>query len=265
MLCSSSFAQETPLRVLIVSGLNNHDWRSTTPVLLEMFKGCTRFGTVDVTETPGQCDAATFGRYDAIVSNWTPYPKTAREWPADTEKSFLDFVQNGGGFVVIHAAACTFQEWPAFQGIIGLTWVEKKTSHARYGPFTVKVKNASHPIAQGLTDFAIADELYQNMVALTDRPFDTVFDAFSAKAVGGTDKVEPMLITTSCGRGRGVNLMLGHDAAAMRNAAFRTLLLRSAEWAATGHTAIPKPPDWPSVSATKDTTGSTAETTDARH
>lgn len=245
----SVMAQDAPLRVLIFSGLNNHDWRSTTPALLEILKGCPRFGTVDVTEAPGQCDAATFARYDVVVSNWTPYPKTAREWPETAETAFLDFMRNGGGFVVVHAAACTFQEWPPFQEIIGLTWDDKKTSHARYGPFTVKVRSAAHPIARGLSDFSITDELYQNMAALTDKSFDTVFDAFSAKEANGTGKVEPMLIATTFGKGRGVNLMLGHDAAAMRNAGFRTLLLRGAEWAATGRVTIPKPDDWPSVSA----------------
>lgn len=251
-IASSALSQEAPLRVLIFSGLNNHDWRSTTPALLRIFEGCPRFGAVDVTETPGRCDAATFARYDVIVSNWTPYPKTAREWPEITEKAFLDFIRKGGGFVVVHAAACTFQEWPPFQEIIGLTWDDKKTSHARYGPFTVKVRNAAHPIARGLADFSITDELYQNMTALTDKPFDTVFDAFSAKEANGTGKVEPMLIATTFGKGRGVNLMLGHDAAAMRNTGFQTLLLRSAEWAATGRVTIPKPGDWPSVSTKED-------------
>lgn len=238
-------AQDAPLRVLIFSGLNNHDWRSTTPVLVDMFKGCPRFGTVDVTETLGQCDETTFARYDVIVSNWTPYPKTAREWPDATEKAFLAFVRRGGGFVLFHAAACTFQGWPEFQQIIGLTWEEKKTNHAHYHNFRVSVRDAHHPIAKGLRDFYITDELYQNMVTRTDRPFHTVWDAFSAKAVGGTEKVEPMLITLPYGKGRGVNCMLGHDAAAMRNVAFRTLMLRSAEWAATGRVTIPVPEEWP--------------------
>ncbi|MCX5758382.1 MAG: ThuA domain-containing protein, partial [Candidatus Hydrogenedentes bacterium] len=244
--CGSAVAKDTPLRALIFSGMNNHDWRSTTPELEAMFKACPRFGTLDVTDNPGQCDAATLARYDVIVSNWTPYPKTAREWPEATEKAFLDFMNKGGGFVVFHASACTFQEWPAFQQIIGLTWEEKKTSHARYGTFKVAVRDATHPIACGLSDFYITDELYQNMVAKTDKPFNVIFDAFSAKAAGGTDKVEPMLIAMPCGNGRSVNLMLGHDAAAMRSVAFRTLMLRSAEWAATGRATIPLPADWPS-------------------
>ena len=57
------------LRVLIFSGLNNHDWRSTTPVIKKMFADCARFGTVDVTEDPAGLNAATLARYDVLVSN----------------------------------------------------------------------------------------------------------------------------------------------------------------------------------------------------
>ncbi len=247
--CVTAAAKDAPLRVLVFSGLNNHDWKSTTPPLVDMLKRCPRFGMVDVTESPGQCDAATFDNYDVIVSNWTPYPRTAREWPEATEKAFLDFVQNGGGFLVIHAAACTFQEWPEFQKVIGLTWEKDKTSHTAYSTFKVGIKDAKHPIVQGLGDFYTTDELYQNMVCMTDNPFDVVFDAYSAKSVNGTEKNEPMLITMSYGKGRAVNLMLGHDAPAMRNVGFQTLLLRGTEWAATGRVTIPAPKDWPSSHA----------------
>jgi hypothetical protein len=96
------------LRVLILSGLNNHDWRSTTPVIKKLFTDCARFGTVDATEDPAGLNTAALARYDVLVSNWTPYPETRRSWRPETEAAFLDFVRKGGGFVVIHAAACTF-------------------------------------------------------------------------------------------------------------------------------------------------------------
>ena len=243
--CGMAAAEDAPLRVLVFSGLNNHDWKSTTPVLLDVLKKCPRFGVVDVTDNPEQCDAAKLAQYDVIVSNWTPYPRTAREWPEATEKAFLDFVRNGGGFLVIHAAACTFQEWPEFQKVIGLTWQADKTSHTHHSTFKVSVKDATHPITQGLGDFYTTDELYQNMVCMTDNPFDVVFDAYSAKSVSGTEKNEPMLIAMQYGKGRAVNLMLGHDARAMRNAGFQTLLLRGTEWAATNRVTIPAPGDWP--------------------
>jgi type 1 glutamine amidotransferase/HEAT repeat protein len=236
------------LRVLIFSGLNNHDWRSTTPVIKKMLTDCARFGTVDVTEDPAGLTAATLARYDVLVSNWTPYPETRRSWRPETEAAFLDFVRRGGGFVVIHAAACTFQPWPEFQQLIALTWKADYTAHGTYHTFKVSVEDQAHPIARGLTDFYTTDELYHQMVQMTEPPLHVVFKAFSAKDQAGTGRHEPVLVCTELGRGRGVNLVLGHDAAAM-GAGFGTLLLRSAEWAASGQVTLPPPAIWPSTPA----------------
>jgi hypothetical protein len=56
------------LRVLIFSGLNNHDWKSTTPVIKKALQECARFGVVDVTDHPAAIDAAKLAGYDVIVS-----------------------------------------------------------------------------------------------------------------------------------------------------------------------------------------------------
>ena len=71
---------------------------------------------------------------------------------------------------------------------------------------------------------------------------------FRRRNKSGTGKYEPVVVCTEVGRGRGVNLVLGHDAAAM-GAGFKTLLLRSAEWAATGKVTIPPPAIWPTTAA----------------
>ena len=237
------------LRVLILSGRNNHDWQKTTPLIEEVFGKCGRFGVVETTEAPGALTAADLARYDVLVSNWTPYPDTARLWPPETEQAFLDFVRKGGGFVVIHAAACTFQEWPEFQQINGLTWKDGQTGHTRYDTFRVSFEDQDHPIARGLTDFVITDELYQNMVQVAGHDLHTVCKAYSKPEQGGRGEFEPVLVCTRFGEGRGVNFVLGHDVAAMGNLGFQALLLRSAEWAATGEVTLPVPEAWGSVRA----------------
>jgi hypothetical protein len=45
---------------------------------------------------------------------------------------------------------------------------------------------------------------------------------------------EPMVLVRGFGKGRSVNILLGHDAKAMATPAFRTLMRRSVVWAATG-------------------------------
>ncbi len=236
------------IRVLILSGLNNHDWQGTTPVLVKMFKGNDRFSEVTVNEQPGKLTAQDFSKYDVIVSNWTPYPDTARQWPAETENAFLDFIRKGGGFVVFHAASCSFQVWPEFQQIVAMTWKANYTAHGTYHTFKVEVETKDHPITRNMPDFYSTDELYHNMVQIGGGKLNVVAKAFSAKEEGGTGKYEPVVVWTQFGKGRGVNTVLGHDVKAMQEG-FRILLLRSAEWAATGKVTIPIPSDWPTTAS----------------
>ncbi|MGA2500854.1 MAG: HEAT repeat domain-containing protein, partial [Tepidisphaeraceae bacterium] len=62
--------------------------------------------------------------------------------------------------------------------------------------------------------------------------------AFSDRAKGGSGDVEPVAHWRNFGKGRCFHLILGHDAAAMRNPGFQALLLRGTEWAATGRVTI---------------------------
>jgi len=223
-----------PVRVLVFSGRNNHDWKSTTPALVALLKACPRFAPVDVTDTPETCTAEQLANYDVIVCNWSAYPATKREWPAETEKAFVDFVSRGGGFVLFHAAACSFHDWPEFQQLIGFTWVEGKTSHTAYHDFPVEFVDTEHPIIKGMQPFRITDELYQGLVQLTPVDFHVVCTAYADPDKKGTGKHEPVVLTTSLGKGRGVNIVLGHDVPAMEHAGFRALMQRATEWAATG-------------------------------
>jgi hypothetical protein len=82
------------IRLLILSGANNHGWKATTPVLKKMYEDSGRF-TVDVTENVPALTGEDFARYDALVSNYTTYPNIeGHRWHAtspDTWKSALHF------------------------------------------------------------------------------------------------------------------------------------------------------------------------------
>ena len=58
-----------PLRVLILTGANNHDWRATTDSLTKTYEDSGRI-EVDVTETPSELNAAAIAGYDVLVGNW---------------------------------------------------------------------------------------------------------------------------------------------------------------------------------------------------
>ncbi len=245
-----------PIRVTILSGANVHDWKATTPFLERMYNESGRFRVVGVVNDVTKVTAATFAPCDVIVSNWTCHPvMTGGPWTPEGRKAFGDAIRGGKGMVSFHAACAACNDWEDFQEISGLTWKWDHTSHTAYHTFKVVIGDAPSPITQGMADFWITDELYQNMAKMSKSDFRTHAKAFAAPDWHGTGKWEPMLITTQLGKGRGVNFLLGHDVATMRNIAWQTIMLRSTEWAATGRVTIPLPPNWPTSAAAASVVG----------
>ncbi|MBT4821143.1 MAG: hypothetical protein HN742_40140 [Lentisphaerae bacterium] len=228
-------ADASPVRVLILTGLNNHNWKETTPVLTSILGNSGRFA-VTVIEKPETCTAALLAGHDALLSNWNNFGSKAGvgDWPESVRTAFVDYVRNGGGIVVVHAGGTMFGEWTEFQQIIGATW-GKGTGHGPMHEFEVRLA-ADHPITEGLTSFHTTDELWHRM-AVTGEP-TALATAFSAEEKRGSGQDEPVARITRFGKGRCFNLTLGHNAAAMQSPGFRALLLRGAEWAATGKVTI---------------------------
>ncbi len=238
------------LRALILSGQNNHDWKRTTPALRQILADSGRF-SVDVTDDPAACNAATFAQCDVIVSNWTNWPEVKkRVWGTDTETALVEHVRGGKGFVVFHAASTPFQTWPAFQQMVGSTWELGKTGHGLIHTFKVSIADRDHPITRGMGDFSIKDELWHRMRKQPD--LHVLCTAWSDKARGGSGEREVVAHCTQVGKGRCFNLVLGHDVPAMQNVGWRTLMTRGCEWAATGKVTIPLPAAWPTTTAARD-------------
>ncbi len=232
------------IRLLILSGANNHDWKSTTPVLKKMYEQSGRF-TVDVTENVPELSGRDFAKYDALVSNYTTYPNVkGQRWPAQTEKAFLDYIAAGHGLVIFHAASTAWNDWPEFTDLIGLSWQMSQSAHGTYHSFVVTILDHEHPVTKGMKDFQhLKDELYHRQ--LLHGTAKVLATAYSDKAMHGTGRNEPMIVVTEYGKGRVFHNAMGHDPKPMGGVAWQTLMLRGTEWAATGKVTIPIPAAWP--------------------
>jgi hypothetical protein len=268
-----------PIRALLIDGQNNHDWKSTTPILKRQLEETGLFRVDVITTPPKGADMsgflADFGAYKVVISNYNGDP-----WPASVNAAFEKFVREGGGFVSYHAADNAFPDWPQFNQMIAIGgWggrTEKSGGYARWrdeklivenkpGPgghhgkrheFVVVTRNSTHPIMKGLPQEwkHAADELYDSLRGPA-KNINLLATAYSDPATNGTGEHEPMLLTIPYGKGRVFHTTLGHDVTALQCVGFATTFQRGTEWAATGKVTQKVPADFPTadrVSTRKD-------------
>ena len=277
-LSLASFGAEKPaIKVMILDGQNNHRWQETTPVLKEILEEAGVF-SVDVSTSPAAAKKGTksdpkkwdgwnpdFSAYDVVLSNYN-----GEMWPDTVQKNFENFVGNGGGFVVVHAANNSFGKWTEYNRMIGVggwggrneksgPWIHiengkiardespgRAGSHGPRREFPVVHLEANHPTTRGLptTWMHCKDELYCKM-----RGPAVNMEVLGYAYARETKRNEPMIMTLSYGKGRVYHTPLGHDVEAMRCRGFYEMIQRGTEWAATGavkHTAA-VPADFPTA------------------
>ena len=271
----SSTAAEPKLKALIIEGQNNHgNWPQTTKMMKSYLEQTNLF-EVDVATTAKQGTDPTFkpefGKYAVVVSNYN-----GAEWPEETQKAFIDYVKGGGGFVVVHAANNSFGKWAEYNEMIGLggwggrneksgpyVYFDEKGaetrndakgnggSHGSQHPFQIIIRDADHPITQGLPKawMHVNDELYDRLRG-PGTNMTILGTAFADKSKGGTDRHEPMLMTLQYGKGRVFHTPMGHGNDSQECVGFITCLQRGAEWAATGKVTQKVPEDFPTADKT---------------
>lgn len=249
-LFGSSFmhAQSPPkIKVLILTGVNNHDWRATTPVLREILESTGRFDT-RVNEEGRGCGSETFAPYDVLFLNYNDWKNSGPWWDDRARQAMLNFVRNGKGIVVYHASNNAFWGWPEYDELVGGTWRET-AGHAPYHAFTVNLVDREHPITKGMAaSFAVTDELYHRLslqpnIHILATAWDDPKNCRSPGQRCGTGEDEPLIWVRNYGMGRVFQTALGHDTKAMQAGGFELTIRRGTEWAATGQVTIPVPPD----------------------
>ena len=245
----SALAQAPPkIKVLILTGVSNHNWRATTPALRDILERTGRFDARVNEEVRGD-GLETFAPYDVLLVNYNDYKQTAGPWWDDrARESMLDFVRTGKGLVSYHASNNAFWGWQEYDKLVGGTWRDT-AGHAPYHAYTVKIVDTEHPITKGLpASFAETDELYHQLslqpnIHILATAWDDPKNCWKPGEGCGTGKDEPLIWTLEYGVGRVFQTALGHDVKAMQGAGFQATLVRGTEWAATGKVTIPPPAD----------------------
>ena len=239
LLVVCGMSARKPIKTLLITGQNNHNWQVSHVVLKQILENSGRFSV------------------DFAVS-----PEAGKDM---------------SGFVLIyHAADNAFVNWPEYNKICALGgwenrdekagpyvyWSDGKLikdssagvggSHGKQHEYVLNARNHEHPIMKGLPNKwkHAQDELYDRMRGPGNIK-DCLYTAYSDKETGGSGREEPLIFTVDYGNARIFHTMLGHagetveNCPAMQCAGFQITLLRGAEWAATGKVTQKVPADFP--------------------
>jgi type 1 glutamine amidotransferase len=281
---SSGCKKEAGYKTLIITGQNNHNWKASSPVLKQILDETGMF-TSEIMITPEKGgDMKTFNpdfsKYKLVVLDYNdqdPGGINGNSWTEKTNTAFLEFVRNGGGVVVYHAANNAFPAWKEYNEMTGLGgWGGRNEkngpylyyknnalvidtaagiggSHGKRREFVVQTMVTDHPITKGLPVRWLHgnDELYSQLRGPANN-MQILATAFADSAAGGgTMRDEPMLMTITFEKGRIFHTAMGHadegGGPAMQCAGFIVTLQRGAEWAVTGNVTQHIPFDFPSA------------------
>jgi len=225
------------IRVLILSGKNNHEWQKTTPMLSRIFKE-SNFFSINITGQPDTLSYKELKKYNLIISNWNSWPDNKMRMNGNWENDYLRFVNEGGGVLTFHAGASSFYDWEAYHRI-GIGRWGKDTRH---GPATLgKVYgfDQKHPITKGISEFYIMDEIWENSDIY---PGSRAIGSLSATdGKDGHPINTPSVFVSQIGKGRSFFTTLGHDERALLNSGLQILLLRAAQWCAGKEVTVEVP------------------------
>ena len=131
-LCVISLMAQAPIKTLLITGQNNHNWQVSHVVLKRILENSGRF-TVDFAISPAAGEDMS-----GFVLDFKPYALVVLDyngdaWPEETNRRFLEYVAQGGGVVVYHAADNAFAGWPAYNQLCALGGWENRNENA--GPY----------------------------------------------------------------------------------------------------------------------------------
>jgi type 1 glutamine amidotransferase len=281
LLCATvPLLGEQPIRVLIVDGANNHDWRAMTETLQAVLAANGDF-VVEVSTSPAPSASSDawaqwrprFADYEVVVNNFNGgHLEDGLRWPAQVEEALVSYVRQGGGLVNIHAANNAFLQWPAFNDMIGLGWREPSFGESLVVESSGAIKRI--PAGQGrkpghgpshdfqVTTLAKDHPIYRGLPTKWLHPFEQLTHGQHGPAKNltvlsyawskDTGENEPMDWVIPYGEGRVYTTMLGHTSTGrvssnrnLRCVGFQTIVARAVEWAATGEVTLPAPEDFP--------------------
>jgi type 1 glutamine amidotransferase len=271
------------IKVLIIDGVSNHNWKLNTKLLRGLLEPMGLFD-VSVSTSPPTAAAPgwdtwrpKFADYDVVLQTYNDI-QHGPPWPQEVRTAFVNFVHNGGGVFIYHSANNAFANWPEYNDIIGLGWRPvtygaalkmsadgkitrlppgqgRATSHAPRADVLVHTLG-NHPIHQGLPAVWKSPllEVYYDA-----RGPDENVEVISYGQDPRYKDYWPIEWTVTYGQGRVYASSFGHvwsdenetnQPVDLLAADEQTLIPRALQWLAKRPITIPVPDDFPTTEKT---------------
>lgn len=217
-----------PPRILIYSRTTAYRHESI-PYGVDAFRelGAEHGFAVEATEDPAVFADGGLDQYAAVV-----FLSTSGEvFTPEGRERFAAYCEGGGGFMGVHAAACTEYDWPYYAELLGARF----TRHPEPQPGTVAVEDPGHPAMKhlgGAATWSLTDEWYD--FAASPRGAVRVIASADESSYegGGMGEDHPLVWCHERDGGRVFYTALGHAPEAYADAGFRAHLLGGLSWTA---------------------------------
>lgn len=233
-VCGGALAEDgKPIRVLFSGGGDWHPYAQCCGALIDSLKTKGSF-ICSYSEDPQTLRAEHLKNFDVLVIyNGVYYAGDDQKQKTPTPEyipgSISQFVQNGGGLIVVHSGMASFSDWKEYIDLIGGIWVWGTSTHDAYGLLKSNVV-AEHPIVAGLPKtFEFQDEFYHT---LKIQPAVKVLIESTHEKKGQT-VTEPLAwVSKDTPQERVAVILHGHDMGSWGTPTMQQLMRQAIEWAA---------------------------------
>ena len=274
-ICSAQVSNEK-IKVLIIDGFSNHDWKQTTIVVKRILNSANLFD-ISVSSIPSEIGSTAwhnwdpeFEKYDVIIQNTNNIQNPKLRWPTNIEAKLEQYLNNGGGLFILHSANNAFTHWTEYNKMIGLGWRKKEfgfalqidedgqivrippgegdsTYHGPRSDVVINILN-SHPINNGMPKAWKTPDTELYKYARGPAKQLTVL----SYAIDNETKIRwPVEWIVKYGNGRVYNSSMGHlwrgeiYPLGYRCVGFQTTLIRVVEWLSKRNVTFPIPENFP--------------------
>ncbi|MGI5193604.1 ThuA domain-containing protein [Streptomyces sp. CA-288835] len=179
---------------------------------------------VDATENGAAFTSRNLAKYDAVVFLST----TGDVLNAGQQKAFESYIQRGGGYVGIHAAADTEYDWSFYGGLVGAYF----KSHPAIQPARIEVEDHAHPATAHLPEsWNRTDEWYDYRSNPRERAHVLASLDESSYTGGTMNGDHPIAWCQNYQGGRAFYTGVGHTKESYADPAVRQHLLGGLRWA----------------------------------